>query len=89
MLRRHEPDHILMRATWDDASTGLLDIGRLGDMLARIRGRVVHQRLARISPLAVPVMLEIGKESVAGGDAEEHVLREAAEDLVRDAMSDG
>jgi len=88
VLRKHEPDHILMRATWADAASGLLDIGRLGDMLKRIRGHIVHKRLDRISPLAVPVMLEIGKESVAGGDAEEHVLREAAEDLVRDAMSD-
>jgi ATP-dependent Lhr-like helicase len=89
VLRKHEPDHILMRATWADAATGLLDIGRLGDMLARIKGRVVHRRLDRISPLAVPVMLEIGREVVAGGDAEDHVLREAADDLVRDAMGDG
>ena len=88
VLRKHEPDHILMQATWADAATGLLDIGRLGDMLARIKGKIVHQRLDRISPLAVPIMMEIGRESVAGGEADEHVLREAAEDLVRDAMGD-
>ncbi|MCR4282189.1 MAG: helicase-related protein, partial [Bauldia sp.] len=89
VLRKHEPDHILMQATWADAASGLLDIARLGDMLARIRGRIVHQRLDRISPLAVPVMLEIGKEAVASGEADEHVLREAADDLVREAMGDG
>jgi len=88
VLRKHEPDHILMKATWADAATGLLDIARLGDMLARIRGRIVHKRLDRISPLAVPVMLEIGKESIVG-EAHEDVLREAADDLVRDAMGDG
>jgi ATP-dependent Lhr-like helicase len=88
VLRKHEPDHILMQATWADASSGLLDIGRLGDMLARIKGRIVHKRLDRISPLAVPVMLEIGKESVPGGEADEHVLREAADDLAREAMGD-
>jgi ATP-dependent Lhr-like helicase len=88
VLRRHEPDHILMRATWDDASTGLLDIGRLGDMLARIKGRIVHQRLDRISPLAVPIMVDIGKEAIAG-EAGEDVLREAAEDLMKEAMGDG
>ncbi len=33
-------------------------------------------------------MLEIGREAVAGGEADEHVLREAAEDLVRDAMGE-
>jgi ATP-dependent Lhr-like helicase len=87
VLRKHEPDHILMQATWADAATGLLDIGRLGDMLARIKGKIVHQPLTRISPLAVPVMLEIGKESVAGESGED-VLREAAADLIRDAMGD-
>ena len=80
VLRRHEPDHILMQATWADAATGLLDIGRLGDMLSRIRGRIVHKRLDRISPLAVPVMLEIGQEAVAA--SERGRAREAAEDLV-------
>ena len=89
VLLKHEPDHILMQAAWADAATGLLDIARLGDMLKRIKGRIVHKRLDRISPLAVPVMLEIGREAVAGGEADEHVLREAAEDLVRDAMGDG
>jgi ATP-dependent Lhr-like helicase len=88
VLRRHEPDHILMRATWADAATGLLDIGRLGDMLKRIKGRIVHKALDRISPLAVPVMVDIGKEAIAG-EAGDDVLREAAEDLEREAMGDG
>ena len=85
VLRTHEPDHILLRATWQEASAGLLDIGRLGDMLRRIRGRITHKRLDRISPLAVPIMLEIGKEPVAG-DANDALLREAADDLVSEAM---
>lgn len=85
VLRTHEPDHILMQATWQEASAGLLDIGRLGDMLRRIKGRIIHKRLDRISPLAVPVMLEIGKEPVSG-DANDALLREAADDLVNEAM---
>lgn len=85
VLRKHEPDHILLQATWTDAATGLLDIARLGEMLSRISGRIVHKRLDRISPLAVPIMMEIGRESVAG-TAGEDILREASEDLVREAM---
>ncbi|MEL6948239.1 MAG: helicase-related protein, partial [Pseudomonadota bacterium] len=85
VLREHEPDHILMQATRDDAATGLLDIRRLGDMLARIRGHIVHQDLDRVSPLAVPIMLEIGKESVPG-EANDTLLAEAAENLIDDAM---
>jgi ATP-dependent helicase Lhr and Lhr-like helicase len=77
VLRAHEPDHILLQATWMDAATTLLDIKRLGDMLQRIRNRITHQELDRISPLAVPVMMEIGRERVLGS-ADEALLMEAA-----------
>jgi ATP-dependent helicase Lhr and Lhr-like helicase len=87
VLRAHEPDHVLMQATWADAATGQLDVARLGETLSRIKGKIVHKRLDRISPLAVPVMLEIGKEVVVG-EAQEDVLREAADDLVKEAMGD-
>ena len=76
---------MLLRAARGDAATGLLDIRRLGDMLSRIRGRIIHKPLDRVSPLAVPVMLEIGRETVYG-EASEHVMAEAAEDLIREAM---
>jgi ATP-dependent helicase Lhr and Lhr-like helicase len=89
VLRKHEPAHILLRATWADAATGLLEIGRVGDMLARIKGHIVHQKLDRISPLAIPAMLQIGRESVASGETDEHVMREAADDLIKEAMGDG
>ncbi len=85
VLRAHEPDHILLRATRADAATGLLDIGRLAQMLSRIRGRIVHKHLGRISPLAVPIMLEIGRERVAGGSAEA-LLAETEDDLIEEAM---
>ena len=86
VLRSHEPDHILLQAARQDAATGLLDIRRLSDMLMRIRDRIDHQRLQRISPFAVPVMLEVGKEPVQGGSASEALLSEAEDDLVREAM---
>ena len=85
VLRTHEPDHILLQATRADAATGLLDIKRLGDMLARVKGNLLHKPLDRISPLALPVMLEIGRERVAG-EGDEMLLEEAADDLVREAM---
>jgi ATP-dependent Lhr-like helicase len=85
VLRKHQPDHLLLRAARADAATGLLDIARLGEMLSRIRGRIVHKALDRVSPLAVPVMLEIGRETV-DGEASEDVMAEAAEELIREAM---
>ena len=85
MLRKHQADHVLLRAARADAATGLLDLKRLGDMLTRIQGRITHRELDRVSPLAVPVMLEIGRESVYGEAADE-LLAEAADELVREAM---
>ena len=84
VLREHEPDHILLRAAWSDAGTGLLDIHRLGEALTRIQGHITHQALSRISPLAVPVMLEIGRESVRG-EGQESILVDAADDLIAEA----
>ena len=85
VLRQHEPDHILLQAAFADAATGLIDVGRLSGFLQRIRGRIRHIPLTRVSPLAVPVMLEIGRESVPG-DASEALLREAVEELIAEAM---
>ncbi|WP_176082662.1 ligase-associated DNA damage response DEXH box helicase [Martelella sp. HB161492] len=81
VLRSHEPDHILLEATRADAAAGLLDIARLGAMLKRIKGHLSHYRLARVSPLAIPVLLEIGRESVNGG-AGDQLLNEAVEDIL-------
>jgi len=86
VLRRHQPGHILLRATRADAAGGLTDIGRIGEMLARIKGRVRHVRLKRVSPLAVPVLLEIGRESVRSEGGDDLLLEEAA--LVAEAIGD-
>jgi len=86
VLRKHQPDHVLLRAARADAATGLLDIRRLSDMLARIKRRITHRELDRVSPLAVPVMLEIGREAVYG-EASDELLAEAAEELVKEAMA--
>jgi ATP-dependent Lhr-like helicase len=85
VLRKHQPDHLLLRAAQRDAATGLLDIKRLGEMLSRIKGRIVHKPLSHVSPLSVPVMLEIGRETVYG-EAADSLLAEAADELIRDAM---
>src|SRR4029077_16937324 len=97
VLRKHQPDHILLRAARAGAATGLphgrraaaptgpLDVRRVGEMLSRIKGRIVHKALDHVSPLAVPVMLEIGRESVYG-EASEELLAQAEAELVKEAM---
>jgi len=87
VLRRHEPNHVLLRAARADAARGMLDIARLGHMLARVRGHIVHRPLERVSPLAVPGILEIGREPVYGA-AQDALLEEAAGDLIAEAMAE-
>ncbi|RIJ31533.1 ligase-associated DNA damage response DEXH box helicase [Henriciella algicola] len=86
VLRSHEPDHILLQAARQDAATGLLDIRRLSDMLTRIRGKIDHRPLMKISPFAVPVMLEVGRERVNAEGVTDAILREAEMDIIQEAM---
>jgi ATP-dependent Lhr-like helicase len=85
VLRKHQPDHLLLRAAYADAASGLLDIKRVSEMLARVKGRITHNPLDHVSPLAVPVMLEIGREMVYG-EASDALLAEAEAELVQEAM---
>jgi ATP-dependent Lhr-like helicase len=87
VLRRHEPDHVLLRAAREDAATGLLDIRRLGHMLARIEGRIIHRSLDRVSPLGISVMLEIGREAVYG-EAADDVLAQAEAVMLDEAQGE-
>ena len=86
VLRRHEPDHLLLRCARADAATGLVDVARLGQMLARIKGRIRHAALDHLSPFSVPILLEIGKERTPGMQGE-RILAEAEDDLIAEAMA--
>ncbi len=87
VLRKHDPNHILLRATRADAAHGLVDLARIAGMLERIDGRLTHRALPRVSPLAVPVLLEIGRERIAGLSAEEALLAETTA-LLADCLDD-
>ena len=85
VLKEHQPDHLLMRAAWDDAAGGFLDLARLQGLLTRVQDRIEHSPLTRVSPLAVPVMLEIGRETVARSASEE-ALKAVSEEIIETAM---
>jgi ATP-dependent Lhr-like helicase len=86
VLRKHQPDHLLLRCARADAAEGMLDIRRLGDFLQRIVGKIEGISLPKVSPFAVPVMMEIGREAIAGA-AQEAILKDAAFDLISEALS--
>ncbi len=83
-LAKYDPDHLMMRITRDEAMRGLVDFGRIEDMLTRTKGRIVFRRLDRITPLAAPLILEVGKVPVQGSGRERIVEREA-ERLMKEA----
>ncbi|HUU65705.1 MAG TPA: ligase-associated DNA damage response DEXH box helicase [Methyloceanibacter sp.] len=87
VLRQHEPEHVLLKAAFADAAAGLIDVGRLGQFLKRIGGRIRHSAVSHVSPLAVPVMLEIGRESVPS-DVGDTLLRETVEELIAEALGE-
>jgi ATP-dependent Lhr-like helicase len=77
VLRKYEPNHLLIEAAWADARARMTDVGRLGDLLDSAAERLVHVELDRVSPLAVPVMVMIGRESLPQGAVDDELLLEA------------
>ncbi|MBX9729369.1 MAG: DNA ligase-associated DEXH box helicase, partial [Sphingopyxis sp.] len=85
VLMRYQPDHLLIEAAWADARARLTDVGRLGDLIERAAPTMVHVPLTRISPLAVPVLVLIGRESVSTEATDDALLAMEAK-LVDKAM---
>ncbi|MFT4912043.1 MAG: ATP-dependent Lhr-like helicase [Brevundimonas sp.] len=87
VLRRHQPDHLLLRTARADAAAGLLDVARLGQLLTRIGGHIRAVALDRPSPFSVPVLVQIGRERVGGGAAD-MILEDSAEALIAEVMEE-
>lgn len=77
VLLKHQPDHVLIEAAWADARARLTDVARVADVLERAVNEIDHVLLDRVSPLSVPVLSMIGRESLPQGMAEEALLEEA------------
>jgi ATP-dependent Lhr-like helicase len=83
-LMRYDPEHLMLQITREEALRGLVDFGRIEEMLLRVGDRIDHRRLERVTPLAAPLFLETGRVPVAGS-AEERLLAEEAERLMQDS----
>jgi len=77
VLRRYEPEHLLLKAAWADARLRMTDVGRVAEVLERAQSAVRHLHLERVSPLAVPTLSMIGRESMPAGQADDELLLEA------------
>ena len=85
VLRRYEPEHLLLRAAWDDARARMTELGRLVRLVDRASATMIHVAADRITPMAVPLMVVIGREALPPGSADEAILIEA-EALAAEAM---
>ncbi|MEO8176663.1 MAG: ligase-associated DNA damage response DEXH box helicase [Sphingomicrobium sp.] len=86
VLRRYEPGHLLLRAAWDDARARMTELGRLVRLVDRASATMVHVEAERITPMAVPLMVIVGREATPpGGEADETLLIQA-EALANEAM---
>ena len=86
-LLKYDPEHLLMRITREEAMKGLVDFGRVEDMLARVAGRIDHVTLDRVTPMAAPLLLEVGKVPVAGKGRERLAEEEAAALMARAGLA--
>ncbi len=69
-LKRYDPDHILLEAARIEAGRGLIQSDRLQAVLEEFHGKIKTKVLDRISPFAVSVVLEVGRESIDGGSTQ-------------------
>ncbi|PZQ49255.1 MAG: ligase-associated DNA damage response DEXH box helicase [Rhodovulum sulfidophilum] len=83
-LRRHDPEHLILRVTRAEAQHGLVDFDRIEEMLARVSGRIDAVRAPHVTPFAAPLLLEVGRVPIKGR-AEARLLAEAAEALLAEA----
>ena len=77
-LSKYDPDHLMMRITKEEAMRGLVDFGRIEEMLRRTDGQIDHVTPKRVTPLSLPMFLERGRVAVAGAAQERLVEEEAA-----------
>lgn len=87
-LLKYDPDHLMMQITREEAMSGLVDFGRIENMLNRTQGKIDHRILDRVSPLAAPMMLEKGRVPIAG-EAHERLLQDAANEMMQNAGLQG
>ncbi|MBT8460136.1 MAG: ligase-associated DNA damage response DEXH box helicase [Boseongicola sp.] len=81
-LNKYDPDHLMLDITRDEAMKGLVDFGRIENMLERTNGRTDHVVLNRVTPLAAPLFLEPGRVPVFG-EGRERLVEQEAERLMQ------
>ncbi len=84
VLKKHEPNHLLLQVARDDSYRGLIDLDRLSKFLKRIEKNIFHKKLNQISPLAIPLVLEINRQSIEKSEVNDYFLQELEEEMTKE-----
>ena len=83
-LVKYDPTHLLLKITKDEAMKGLIDFSRIEEMFKRVDDNIIHKNLQHVSPLAAPMLLEVGTIPIEG-QARELLLKNEANSLMKEA----
>ena len=83
-LVKYDPTHLLLKITKDEAMRGLIDFSRIEEMFKRVDDNIIHKNLPHVSPLAAPMLLEVGTIPIEG-QARELLLKNEANSLMKEA----
>lgn len=69
-LREHDPAHVLLKVARADAERELLDLRRLANLLIRYVDKATLVNLEKVSPMAIPIVLNVRSEQIKGAGAQ-------------------
>ena len=84
VLRKHEPHHILLKVTTDNAKKDLVDIERLSAFLFRIKNKIKVNKLDRASALAFSLLFEYHKETPDKKELDNFYLEKLENELLEE-----
>lgn len=88
VLMKYEPNHVLLRSAYRDARHGLIDADRIKNFLTSIIGNIKHQELDKISPMAVPTILQVSRETLARSDRDQYIFEDIEDQILKEASVD-
>ena len=84
VLRKHEPHHILLKITTENAKKNLVDLDRLSTFLFRIKNKIKINKLNRASALAFSLLFEYHKETPDKNELDNFYLEKLENELLEE-----
>ena len=63
----------------------MIDYDRLRELLKKIDKKITLKKLTSISPLAVPIILEINRENLSKKETDEYILEDLENEILKEA----